>query len=114
MAIDLRHPPPPPAPGQSPAEFCGNFSIRRAKGSNILDAYGFNISGFGSVVSGMLLNRPVIDKTGVTGTFDIQEFAPDVTMPSIGIPLGNETIRAQYRPITYGSRSSLLCRSSSA
>jgi uncharacterized protein (TIGR03435 family) len=89
-AMDVHNPPPPPAPGQSPAESCGNFSMRRANGLNILDGYGFSISGFGSVVSGMLLDRPVIDKTGVTGTFDIHlEFAPDVTMPSIGPPRGS-------------------------
>jgi uncharacterized protein (TIGR03435 family) len=88
-AMDVHHPP-PPASGQSPAEFCGNFSMRRANGLNILDAYGFSISGFGSVVSGTLLDRPVNDKTGVTGTFDIHlEFAPDTTKPSIGPPRGS-------------------------
>lgn len=50
MAIDPHHPPPPPDPGQPPTAFFGNYSMGRANGLNILNAYGVSISGFASAV----------------------------------------------------------------
>jgi uncharacterized protein (TIGR03435 family) len=83
VAIDPHHTPPSPEPGQSPTPFCGNYSMGRADGLNILDAHGVSISGFASAVLSGMLGRPVIDKTGITLTFDIHlEFAPDITIPA--------------------------------
>ena len=70
--------PPALAPGQ---RFCG--PIRHARtGSNLtVEIRGFSLDDFATWLSGAL-DRPVIDKTGLTGRFDIHfEFAPDEASP---------------------------------
>jgi uncharacterized protein (TIGR03435 family) len=77
--IDMNHLPPPPGPGQPPLNICGNQQIRIGNGKTIT-AMGKGLS-MGQWSSGMLsdlLGRPVIDKTGLEGKYDIElEMAQD-------------------------------------
>ncbi|HWC95495.1 MAG TPA: TIGR03435 family protein [Candidatus Sulfopaludibacter sp.] len=82
VPIDWKNLPAEPTPGQQPPNFCGN---QRMRGNGKT----FNMSGSGltmaDIVGGMMsnmLDRPVIDKTGLAGRFDFElEFAPDSSMP---------------------------------
>jgi uncharacterized protein (TIGR03435 family) len=82
LPIDWKNLPAEPKPGQAPPNICGN---QRMRGNGKT----FNMSGAGltmaDIAGGMLsnfLDRPVIDRTGVAGRFDIEmEFAPDNSMP---------------------------------
>jgi uncharacterized protein (TIGR03435 family) len=82
---------PTPAPGQ---EYCKvKISIRKPAVAAV-EAQGATITRFSQVLD-FVLDRPVIDKTGITGKFDIRlEFAPDAATPrflpggELGIPAG--------------------------
>jgi uncharacterized protein (TIGR03435 family) len=82
LPIDWKNLPAEPKPGQAPPNICGN---QRMRGNGKT----FNMSGAGltmaDIAGGMLsnfLDRPVIDRTGVAGRFDVEmEFAPDNSMP---------------------------------
>jgi uncharacterized protein (TIGR03435 family) len=80
--LDMNHLPPPPPPGQPPPNICGNQQIRMMNGKTIT-AKGIGLS-VGEWTTGMLsdlLGRPVIDKTGLEGKFDIEiEMVPDSGM----------------------------------
>jgi len=66
-------PPPPPRPGDPLPRMCGGARISRSS----IDAFGISMAALASDLSN-LLGRTVVDKTGVTGTFDVHmEFAPD-------------------------------------
>jgi uncharacterized protein (TIGR03435 family) len=76
-------PPPPPAPGQLPPILCGGF----LRAPNLLQAGKVDMKQLVNVLSDVL-GRPVIDKTGYTGTFDVKlEFSPEGTSFGGG-PLG--------------------------
>jgi uncharacterized protein (TIGR03435 family) len=80
VAIDLNHMP-TPTPGQPMPNFCGNTSMRMNGQSVTMDGHGMNLQDFSARLS-MMLDRKVIDKSGVTGAFDFHlEFAPDESMP---------------------------------
>jgi uncharacterized protein (TIGR03435 family) len=57
-------PPPPPQPGQPPG--CGFFSFKNGE----IDTYGQTMTGLCRQFSAAL-DRDVVDKTGITGAFDI-------------------------------------------
>ncbi len=61
--LDINHPPPPPVQGQPQVLFCGIVSIT-ASG---FDARGVTMADLSRTLT---LDRPVIDKTGIAGTFD--------------------------------------------
>jgi len=61
--LDVDHPPPPPVPGQPRALFCGIVTIT-ASG---FDARGVTMADLSRTLR---LDRPVIDITGIAGTFD--------------------------------------------
>jgi uncharacterized protein (TIGR03435 family) len=68
-------PPPLPAPGQLPPILCGGF----LRAPNLLQAGKVDMKQLVNVLSDVL-GRPVIDKTGYTGTFDVKlEFSPEGT-----------------------------------
>jgi len=68
-------PPPPPSPGQLPPILCGGF----LRAPNLLQAGKVDMKQLVNVLSDVL-GRPVIDKTGFTGTFDVKlEFSPEGT-----------------------------------
>jgi uncharacterized protein (TIGR03435 family) len=69
--LDLSHPAP------AGALICGWGSVHMVKGNMVIDSHGSTVAKFaGSLVE--TVNRPVIDRTDLTGLFDIHlEFAPD-------------------------------------
>ncbi len=86
--------PPPPFPKLPPGqEYCGGTdpsdgtrwiaSFGASKGPNItIEARAMSIDDFIKTSLGQRLDRPVLNKTGVTGLFDFHlEYAPDETMP---------------------------------
>jgi uncharacterized protein (TIGR03435 family) len=66
--LDVDHPPPPPVPGHSRVLFCGIVSIT----DNGFDARGVTMA---DLARTLRLDRPVIDKTGIAGTFDFPSFS---------------------------------------
>jgi bla regulator protein blaR1 len=71
--FDPSKPPPPPEPGKPPALGCGGMWISPDR----VNAVGVPISQLPPVFS-RILGRTVIDKTGLTGKFDIQaQWTPD-------------------------------------
>jgi uncharacterized protein (TIGR03435 family) len=68
-------PPPLPAPGQLPPIVCGGF----LRAPNLLQAGKVDMKQLVNVLSDVL-GRPVTDKTGFAGTFDVKlEFSPEGT-----------------------------------
>jgi uncharacterized protein (TIGR03435 family) len=68
-------PPPPPPPGQFPPTPCGGFFMS----PNHLEGGKIGMKQFVNALSN-ILGRPVIDKTGFTGTFDVKlDFSPEGT-----------------------------------
>jgi uncharacterized protein (TIGR03435 family) len=72
IVFDPRNPP-RPAPGQAPLPGCGNNLIR----TNSWNATAIDMKGAAAALVGVL-ERSVVDRTGVDGTFDIHvEWTPD-------------------------------------
>jgi uncharacterized protein (TIGR03435 family) len=68
-------PPPPPAPGQFPPTPCGGFFMV----PNHMEGGKISMTQFVNSLSN-ILGRPVIDKTGFKGTFDVKlDFSPEGT-----------------------------------
>jgi uncharacterized protein (TIGR03435 family) len=69
---DLDHSPAPVAPGQPGPIFCDEVMERGDRRVEMLEGHGMKMTEFahGLVFEGVLLDRPVIDKTGYTGVFD--------------------------------------------
>jgi len=66
IKFDPASPPPPPTPGQPPPKFCGGFMM----GPNTLRGGRISMKQFAEGLSN-ILGRPIIDKTGYTGTLDV-------------------------------------------
>lgn len=76
--------PPPPEPGKPPTRFCGQMSMN----FNHLSAVSIPVSNLIPMLS-RLLGRTVIDKTGLTGNFDIiLDWTPDETQ-AMQLPPGS-------------------------
>jgi uncharacterized protein (TIGR03435 family) len=68
-----------PEPSQKP--FCGNGGFAKKGGLVVADIPAISIDEFSKRLS-FRLDRPVMDKTGVTGLFNFHlEFAPDMSTP---------------------------------
>ena len=67
ISTDLNHPLPQPAPGQPRPRACGS-QVTGPEGT--FDLYGATMANFCTQL-GIRLDRDVIDKTGITGMFDI-------------------------------------------
>jgi bla regulator protein BlaR1 len=65
---DPNNPPPRPAPGQKPPDYCGNISAGGRGPTQTLNAFGITVTAFLGVLSDYT-DRVAIDKTGFTGTF---------------------------------------------
>jgi uncharacterized protein (TIGR03435 family) len=79
-----------PRPGPDEKPWCGTGGMRTVRnGPNLTwDVRGMSFLNF-SVFFGIVLDRPVIDKTGITGVFDFHlEFAPDETTAGPASPFG--------------------------
>ena len=75
VAMQPDKPPPPPKPGQFPPTPCGGFFM----GPNHLEGGKIGMEQFTGALSN-ILGRPVIDKTGFKGTFDVKlDFSPEGT-----------------------------------
>lgn len=75
VAFDPKSPPPPPAPGQMPPIVCGGF----LRAPNFIQAGKAGMAQLANALSD-IVERPVIDKTGFTGTFDVRlDFSPEGT-----------------------------------
>jgi uncharacterized protein (TIGR03435 family) len=75
-------PPAPPAAGQSPPVFCGStqWSPQNVSGNSI------SMQQFTTLLAN-ILQHPVIDKTGFTGTFDVHlNWTPDQRTPGMMAP----------------------------
>ena len=81
--LDMNHLPAPPAPGQPPLNICGTQQIRMMNPKSVtLKGTGVSIADWTGGVLAELVGRPVIDKTGLEGKFDVElEIAPDSSMP---------------------------------
>jgi bla regulator protein BlaR1 len=82
---------PIPAPGQ---QYCKVKLSTSKPAVSAVDAQGSTLAAFSQLLT-LVLDRPVIDKTGITGKYDIHlEFAPDAATPrflpggELGIPAG--------------------------
>lgn len=74
-AVDWTKHPPPPAPGEMP--FCTSAIQGQATYAQ-WDLTGAEVSQFAGTLGGLMLDRPVIDKTGLAGKFDFHlEFGYD-------------------------------------
>lgn len=75
---------PSKAPATSPAlatppngDFCGRMTMKRNGEGMLIEAHGMTVTDFATGLLASRLDRPVIDKTGMTGRFDFRlEFAP--------------------------------------
>lgn len=84
--LDLRHPPAAQEPGQAAPDICGRGSVRAVNGNTVIESHGATVASFAERLVEML-NLPVIDKTGLTGMFDIHlEFASDNARPDSSGP----------------------------
>ncbi len=69
--------PPPPIPPDGPVEFCGRTASHTKDGVRVIDSYSVPLEAFAAVLSSHI-GRPVVDRTGLTGTWDIHlESAPE-------------------------------------
>jgi uncharacterized protein (TIGR03435 family) len=70
----------PPAQGQTPR--CGTVRSGKNGTSKTLDVIGMSIGGFSKLLRNFL-DRPIVDKTGIAGTFNFHlEYAPDELTPN--------------------------------
>lgn len=78
--IDIDHMATRPAPGQPQPHYCGTGGARTNGTTSTADWYGLSMAEFaGRMLQGQV-DRPVIDKTGLTGRFDIHlEFTRDAS-----------------------------------
>ena len=89
--MPLTVPLPPPAPGQ---KYCKVLVGIRRPG---IDAQGSTLAEFSKLLD-LVLDRPVIDTTRITGRFDIHlEFAPDQATPRF-LPGGDVANRPGFTP----------------
>ena len=80
--LDMNHLPAPPAPGEPPPNFCGRQEMKSHGPDRTWFLHGITIANFAEGILSERLERPVIDKTGVEGLFDIHlEYTPDTAGP---------------------------------
>ncbi len=80
--LDMNHLP-APAPGQPFPKVCGSQQIRMVNSKSVtMMGTGVSMAEWTGGMLADLIGRPVIDKTGLEGKFDIElEMAPDSSMP---------------------------------
>lgn len=84
VPVDFSHLP-PPAPGQPRPNFCGNQSLLRNGSLLSLSSQGATMEILAGGTLSRIVDRPIIDKTGLKGQFDLHlEFAPDSSLPMFG------------------------------
>ena len=100
----------PAVQGQAPLARCGSVGVMAAPPGARMQGGKVLMPEFIRMLS-MVLGRPVIDKTGFSGLFDVRlDFLPDeITACTTTTPAG----RCRHRPIPTFRLFSLPCRSSS-
>jgi uncharacterized protein (TIGR03435 family) len=68
--LDPNHIPAGPAPGEPQPNFCGGMSERSSAAGVTADGHGMTMAEFAGGVLARNVDRPVIDKTGLTGMFE--------------------------------------------
>jgi uncharacterized protein (TIGR03435 family) len=77
VPVDLNHLE-PPAPGQPVPNFCDRQMFKRSGPNTSMDVYGASMTSLSDGLLSNMLDRPVIDKTGLARRFDFHlEYAPD-------------------------------------
>jgi uncharacterized protein (TIGR03435 family) len=83
--VDNANRPPPPEPGLEPPKspgFCDSLFFGNKGMNRTLDMRAMSMTEFAQSLG--VLDRPIIDKTGITGMFDFHlEFAPDESTPNL-------------------------------
>ncbi len=79
--VDLNHlPSGPPAPGQTPN--CGRATSHRSGTDLVMDISGMSMADFAGQILSAGMDRPVLDKTGMPGLFNIHmQHAPESAVP---------------------------------
>lgn len=81
VPIDPKHPPAPIAtPGQPRPNYCGATKFQRRGSTMVLTLHGATMEQLTAVFLSRIVDRPVIDKTGIAGQYDFQiefEYTPD-------------------------------------
>jgi uncharacterized protein (TIGR03435 family) len=79
IPVDYAQDPAPQAPGQPP--FCQNRIGSKGVNLRAVHMPGYTVTTFSEIL-GVMLGRPVIDRTGIKGRFDFDvEFALDQSTP---------------------------------
>jgi uncharacterized protein (TIGR03435 family) len=79
--LDINHLPARPGTGEPQQNFCGVMSTRNTASGMTADGKGLTMAELAARLLSGTVDRPVIDKTGLAGMFDIHlEYAPDNTM----------------------------------
>lgn len=74
VVVEPDRAPLPTRPGATPPNYCGNFGLDRGR----IDAFGARMQPLSNALA-TVVDRTVIDKTGLTGMFDIHlAFTPDL------------------------------------
>jgi uncharacterized protein (TIGR03435 family) len=92
VPVDLNHPSPPATRGDARLILCGSQSVEVTAGRLVVEINGASLKDIASGVVSDQLGRPIVDKTGLTGLFDVHlEFAPDLSatpqVASRGVPV---------------------------
>jgi uncharacterized protein (TIGR03435 family) len=68
---------------QPPDNYCGRMTSRMGTGTTVFDGYGITMADFARSIYKDATDRPVVDRTGLTGRFDIHvEFVPTAALLS--------------------------------
>jgi uncharacterized protein (TIGR03435 family) len=98
--------PPPIVPGQPVPRICGNVRLRPGATSDTFDGDGLTMAEFSLVLSRQL-GRKTVDRTGISGKYDLHlEFLPDddggfgsalvASIDQLGLKLSTEKGTAEY------------------
>ena len=83
VPIDLDNLPRGNSPGATPPKYCGGGSVQFRQGNLIADVPGATMAEFAGRFLAGNVDRPIVDKTGLTGRYDIHlEFSRDLTPPA--------------------------------
>lgn len=80
--LDLNHLPGRPEAGQPLPHYCGIATGKASAAGMVYDGYGMTMADFAGRILAGNVDRPVMDKTGLTGKFDIHlVFVPNLPPP---------------------------------
>jgi uncharacterized protein (TIGR03435 family) len=91
VMYDPESPPAPPAAGAKRPNFCGNINMGRSGSNRTLDAVGITMKDLIERALPTIVDRMVIDKTGLTETFNVHlEWGTDAPLPPQSGPGGSD------------------------